>query len=189
MIAIMHALEPLGVRELDMPATPDRVWQAIQEARRRVTPVIARRAGRAICRRRPRRSGDALARASSEPAMTGPGASSGTAMQTADRRRVSRGAARRAQGLGGRRRPGRGRHDPSRHARDGRGIRRLVRPPLRSRMAGPVAHAAGCERRSPALGLSCCRRPPTISSRWDAASPRRRSSAPATSPTRRPMAT
>jgi carbon-monoxide dehydrogenase large subunit len=33
MIAIMHALEPLGVRELDMPATPDRVWRAIQAAR------------------------------------------------------------------------------------------------------------------------------------------------------------
>jgi aerobic carbon-monoxide dehydrogenase large subunit len=33
MIAIMHALEPLGVRELDMPATSERVWQAIQQAR------------------------------------------------------------------------------------------------------------------------------------------------------------
>ncbi len=33
MIAIMNALEPLGVRELDMPATSERVWQAIQEAR------------------------------------------------------------------------------------------------------------------------------------------------------------
>jgi carbon-monoxide dehydrogenase large subunit len=32
MLAIMHALEPLGVRELDMPATPDRVWRAIREA-------------------------------------------------------------------------------------------------------------------------------------------------------------
>jgi carbon-monoxide dehydrogenase large subunit len=30
MIAIMNALEPLGVRELDMPATSERVWQAIQ---------------------------------------------------------------------------------------------------------------------------------------------------------------
>ncbi len=34
MIAIMHALEPAGVRELDMPATPNRVWQAIRDARR-----------------------------------------------------------------------------------------------------------------------------------------------------------
>jgi carbon-monoxide dehydrogenase large subunit len=33
MIAIMNALEPLGVRELDMPATSERVWQAIQKAR------------------------------------------------------------------------------------------------------------------------------------------------------------
>ncbi len=33
MIAIMHALAPLGVKELDMPATPLRVWQAIREAR------------------------------------------------------------------------------------------------------------------------------------------------------------
>jgi carbon-monoxide dehydrogenase large subunit len=32
MIAIVHALEPLGVRELDMPATSERVWQAIQSA-------------------------------------------------------------------------------------------------------------------------------------------------------------
>jgi aerobic carbon-monoxide dehydrogenase large subunit len=33
MIAILHALAPLGVTELEMPATPERVWQAI----RRVT--------------------------------------------------------------------------------------------------------------------------------------------------------
>src|SRR5262245_32524368 len=31
--AVMDALAPLGVRHLDMPATPDRVWRAIQEAR------------------------------------------------------------------------------------------------------------------------------------------------------------
>jgi carbon-monoxide dehydrogenase large subunit len=30
MIAVMNALAPLGVRELDMPATSQRVWQAIQ---------------------------------------------------------------------------------------------------------------------------------------------------------------
>ena len=30
--AVMNALEPLGVRELDMPASSDRVWQAIQTA-------------------------------------------------------------------------------------------------------------------------------------------------------------
>jgi len=35
MIAIMNALKPLGVRELDMPATSERVWHAIQKARTR----------------------------------------------------------------------------------------------------------------------------------------------------------
>jgi CO/xanthine dehydrogenase Mo-binding subunit len=34
MIAIMHALEPAGVTELDMPATSARVWQALWEAGR-----------------------------------------------------------------------------------------------------------------------------------------------------------
>jgi aerobic carbon-monoxide dehydrogenase large subunit len=33
MNAIMDALAPLGVRELDMPATPDRVWRAIDQAK------------------------------------------------------------------------------------------------------------------------------------------------------------
>ena len=32
MLAIMNALEPLGVKELDMPATSDRIWRAIQMA-------------------------------------------------------------------------------------------------------------------------------------------------------------
>jgi aerobic carbon-monoxide dehydrogenase large subunit len=32
MLAIMNALEPLGVHELDMPATSERVWQAIRSA-------------------------------------------------------------------------------------------------------------------------------------------------------------
>jgi carbon-monoxide dehydrogenase large subunit len=31
--AVMDALAPLGVRELDMPASPERVWQAIRAAR------------------------------------------------------------------------------------------------------------------------------------------------------------
>ncbi|MBI4293091.1 MAG: xanthine dehydrogenase family protein molybdopterin-binding subunit [Betaproteobacteria bacterium] len=34
MNAIMDALAPLGVKELDMPATPDRVWRAIRGARK-----------------------------------------------------------------------------------------------------------------------------------------------------------
>ena len=34
MNAVLDALAPLGVAELDMPATPHRVWQAIQSARR-----------------------------------------------------------------------------------------------------------------------------------------------------------
>src|SRR5262245_51182957 len=33
--AVNDALAPLGVRHLDMPGTPERVWRAIQEARRR----------------------------------------------------------------------------------------------------------------------------------------------------------
>jgi carbon-monoxide dehydrogenase large subunit len=33
MNAVLDALAPLGVRDLDMPATPSRVWQAIQSAR------------------------------------------------------------------------------------------------------------------------------------------------------------
>ena len=33
MNAIMDALAPLGVRALDMPATSERVWRAIQDAR------------------------------------------------------------------------------------------------------------------------------------------------------------
>jgi carbon-monoxide dehydrogenase large subunit len=32
--AVLDALAPLGVRALDMPASPERVWSAIQEARR-----------------------------------------------------------------------------------------------------------------------------------------------------------
>jgi carbon-monoxide dehydrogenase large subunit len=32
-LAILDALRPLGVEQLDMPATPQRVWQAIQGAR------------------------------------------------------------------------------------------------------------------------------------------------------------
>lgn len=32
MNAIMHALSEVGVRSLDMPATPDRIWRAIQDA-------------------------------------------------------------------------------------------------------------------------------------------------------------
>jgi carbon-monoxide dehydrogenase large subunit len=35
MIAIMNALAPLGVTELDMPATSERVWRAIRNARAR----------------------------------------------------------------------------------------------------------------------------------------------------------
>ena len=51
MNAIMHALEPLGVRELDMPATSDRIWRAIRDAKAAMTvprscgpaPTTARR--------------------------------------------------------------------------------------------------------------------------------------------------
>src|SRR5262249_30656187 len=35
MNAVMDALAVIGVRELDMPATPERVWRAIEDARER----------------------------------------------------------------------------------------------------------------------------------------------------------
>ncbi|MCY4600840.1 MAG: hypothetical protein OXF27_13085, partial [Acidobacteria bacterium] len=31
--AVMDALKPLGVKRIDMPFTPERVWRAIQEAK------------------------------------------------------------------------------------------------------------------------------------------------------------
>jgi carbon-monoxide dehydrogenase large subunit len=37
--AVMDALAPLGVRRLDMPASSDRVWQAIQEAKTGPSPA------------------------------------------------------------------------------------------------------------------------------------------------------
>jgi carbon-monoxide dehydrogenase large subunit len=30
--AVLDALRPLGIQHLDMPLTPARVWQAVQEA-------------------------------------------------------------------------------------------------------------------------------------------------------------
>ncbi len=38
MNAILDALAPLGVERLDMPATPERIWQAIRAGRRTSTP-------------------------------------------------------------------------------------------------------------------------------------------------------
>jgi carbon-monoxide dehydrogenase large subunit len=32
-LAVLDALAPLGVSALDMPATPERIWKAIREAR------------------------------------------------------------------------------------------------------------------------------------------------------------
>ena len=32
--AVMDALTPYGIKHLDMPLTPEKVWQAIQESRR-----------------------------------------------------------------------------------------------------------------------------------------------------------
>ena len=34
MNAVVDALSDFGIRHIDMPATPERVWQAIQEAKR-----------------------------------------------------------------------------------------------------------------------------------------------------------
>jgi len=33
MNAVVDALSPLGVRHVDMPATPERIWRAIQDAK------------------------------------------------------------------------------------------------------------------------------------------------------------
>jgi carbon-monoxide dehydrogenase large subunit len=33
--AVMDALAPLGIRHLDMPLTPERVWRAMNEAKSR----------------------------------------------------------------------------------------------------------------------------------------------------------
>jgi carbon-monoxide dehydrogenase large subunit len=35
MNAVLDALAPLGVRQLDMPATAERVWRALRDARAR----------------------------------------------------------------------------------------------------------------------------------------------------------
>jgi aerobic carbon-monoxide dehydrogenase large subunit len=43
--ALLDALAPLGVTHLDMPATPARVWEAIQRARRRCSPSPQRGEG------------------------------------------------------------------------------------------------------------------------------------------------
>jgi len=37
--AIVDALAPLGVRDIEMPATPQRVWQAMQSAKTNAKPV------------------------------------------------------------------------------------------------------------------------------------------------------
>jgi carbon-monoxide dehydrogenase large subunit len=37
MNAVMDALSDLGIEHMDMPATPQRVWSAIHDARRRAT--------------------------------------------------------------------------------------------------------------------------------------------------------
>ena len=41
--AILNALSPLGVTHIDMPATPQRIWQAIQTARNTMTRYRRRR--------------------------------------------------------------------------------------------------------------------------------------------------
>jgi aerobic carbon-monoxide dehydrogenase large subunit len=36
--AVLDALAPLGVKSLDMPATSERIWQAMRDARARPLP-------------------------------------------------------------------------------------------------------------------------------------------------------
>ena len=44
--AVVDALSHLGIRHLDMPCTPERVWRAIRDARAGSPPPVARAAGR-----------------------------------------------------------------------------------------------------------------------------------------------
>jgi carbon-monoxide dehydrogenase large subunit len=39
MNAVMNALRPLGVKHIDMPATPSKVWHAIQSAKKEMAAV------------------------------------------------------------------------------------------------------------------------------------------------------
>ena len=32
MAAVLDALKPLGIKDMDMPATPERLWRAIRDA-------------------------------------------------------------------------------------------------------------------------------------------------------------
>ena len=43
--AVVDALAPFGVRHLDMPATPERVWRAIHDASAEPTGPVNRRDG------------------------------------------------------------------------------------------------------------------------------------------------
>jgi carbon-monoxide dehydrogenase large subunit len=43
MNAVVDALSPLGIRHIDMPATPSRVWAAIQAAKARQSSADGRR--------------------------------------------------------------------------------------------------------------------------------------------------
>jgi len=43
MSAVNDALAPLGVRHSDMPATPERLWRAIQEAKQRRSSIASDR--------------------------------------------------------------------------------------------------------------------------------------------------
>jgi carbon-monoxide dehydrogenase large subunit len=38
-LAVLDALAPLGVSHIDMPLTPERVWQAIRAAAAKVPPL------------------------------------------------------------------------------------------------------------------------------------------------------
>jgi carbon-monoxide dehydrogenase large subunit len=46
--AVLDALAPYGITDIDMPATPERVWRAISESRRPQAPAEAGRGDRAV---------------------------------------------------------------------------------------------------------------------------------------------
>ena len=59
--AVVDALAPLGIRQMEMPMTPERVWRAIQDAQRNMRQTAAPRRSRGVGRipsaaRRARRS-------------------------------------------------------------------------------------------------------------------------------------
>ena len=154
--AVVDALEPYGVRHMDMPCTPARVWEAMQGRRRRrmIAGALARTRG-ARCARRASRSWRRRSCARSAPPACTPGDAAivladGTIDGLRRRRlRADVGAPARAAGA----RDGRAAAAADRPRRRGeRGARRRARSSRTTRACGrrardlPRAPAAGAAR-------------------------------------------